>query len=1159
MESFPKLPIRFVFPTLTGTILLGLFLTFGQGALAQEATAPPVTPAVESPAEPAAQPTSESAAQPTVEPAAQPAAEPAAQPATEPTPETSETPAPATEPAAAPPATGTTAPELPEAVTTESGTDEFATPDVEAEPASEDAATADVATADASGAEEIGPPIPWWESGYATLLALFLVFAGSIYFASALSKAWRMPEHNMRLFILFLCFFGAVVATALGWHRLTLGIDLRGGVILVYDVSTKVVEPSEQEKQAGQTPAAGQPGTAEYSMDQLTKALGMRINPGGVREISITKLGKNQVKIIIPAAEDAEVARIERVISESGALEFRILASEQYDSDRAIIDRARNEHGSTVFDIVDGKQVRRAFWVPVAPTERDSFMSGQAISRVRGKELEVLVLVDRYNVLGKDIKNIRETVDERQQPALGFSFHPNGAKRFYALTNENKADPVQPNRLRQLGIIMNGELYSAPTLRSAISDSGIIEFSSRNTQAEKLALQKEIDHLMNVMNAGSLPADLSKEPVSRMLTGATLGEDTINKGKNAFIVGITLIFLFMLGYYRLAGVIACFAVIMNFFLIMAVMLALRAAFTLPGLAGLVLTLAMSVDANILIFERIREELAAGASLRIAIRNGFDRALSAIVDSNLTTIISGIILYAVGSEQIKGFAVTLVLGVTFSMFTATYCCRTIFEVLERHKWITTLRMMRLFTKTNINFMGVRNVFFVFSGIVIVISLVATGMRGKGILDIDFVGGVSVEAIFRSPQTIDEVRSKLGDRDKGNLPDLSVSNIRLDAVAAERMEKETGVKPGINTHYIINTSVKPEFYETPDNYLREVVGVLEKEFGDTLIYNTLNYEIKSTTETAPANGEKPADPDAPAQAITTVALLTIEPVTNRLGLESKLDELAKKAQLAAVTKDTFSLDLVADDTTPTRTDSGGGIRSKTWLLTMNTSGAEAEAFLNYAKEYYRSPYLPSSNTIGGAVARYAQIQAILALGGCLVCIVGYIWFRFQKVIYGIAAVLSLVHDVIVTLGCIALSYWFAPYLGFLGVEEFKIGLPVVAAFLTLIGYSLNDTIIVFDRIREVKGKLPDLNIDIINTSINQTLSRTLLTSISTAVVLGILYFFGGAGIHTFSFAMLVGIVFGTYSSVYIASALLLWLSEPRGTQAKDKKDKYSTAKK
>ncbi len=1154
MESFPKLPIRFVFPTLTGTVLLGLLLTFAQGAFAQEAAAPPATPAIESPAEP------------TPEPAAEPTAEPAAQPTAEPVPAAPETPAPATEPTAAPSATeaptGTTAPELPEAVTTESGTGEFDTAEIDAEPASEDTATADVATADASGVEEIGPPTPWWESGYATLLGLFLVFAGAIYFANALSKAWRMPDHNLRLFILFLCFFGAVVATVLGWHRLTLGIDLRGGVILVYDVSTKAVEPSEQEKQAGQTPAVGQSGTAEYSMDQLTKALGMRINPGGVREISITKLGKNQIKIIIPAAEDAEVARIERVISESGALEFRILASEQFDSDRAIIDRAKNEHGSTLFDIVDGKQVRRAFWVPAAPGERDSFAAGYAITRQRGKELEVLVLVDRYNVLGKDIKNIRETVDERQQPALGFSFYPNGAKRFYALTNENKADPVQPNRLRRLGIIMNDELYSAPTLETAISDSGIIRFNTRNTQAEKLALQKELDHLMNVMNAGSLPADLSKEPVSRMLTGATLGEDTINKGKNAFIVGITLIFLFMLGYYRLAGLIACFAVIMNFFLIMAVMLALRAAFTLPGLAGLVLTLAMSVDANILIFERIREELAAGASLRIAIRNGFDRALSAIVDSNLTTIISGIILYAVGSEQIKGFAVTLVLGVTFSMFTATYCCRTIFEVMERQKWITTLRMMRLFTKTNINFMGVRNVFFVFSGILIIISLVATGVRGKGILDIDFVGGVSVEAIFRSPQTIDEVRSKLGARDKGNLPDLSVSNIRLDSVAAERMEKETGVKPGINTHYIINTSVKPEFYETPDNYLREVVGVLEKEFGDTLIYNTLNYEIKSTSKTAPTAskaGEKPADPAAPAQAITTVALLTIEPVTNRLGLESKLDELAKNAQLAGVTKDTFNLTLIADDTTPTRTDSGGGIRSKTWLLTMNTSGAEAEAFLNYAKEHYRSPYLPSSNTIGGAVARYAQVQAILALGGCLVCIVGYIWFRFQKVIYGIAAVLSLVHDVIVTLGCIALSYWFAPYLGFLGVEEFKIGLPVIAAFLTLIGYSLNDTIIVFDRIREVKGKLPDLNMEIINTSINQTLSRTLLTSISTAVVLGILYFFGGAGIHTFSFAMLVGIVFGTYSSVYIASALLLWLSEPRETQAKDKKDKYSTAKK
>ncbi|MGL6226059.1 MAG: protein translocase subunit SecD [Thermoguttaceae bacterium] len=994
-------------------------------------------------------------------------------------------------------------------------------------------------------------PFNWKESGFTTLFVFFLVVVGSILVANSCSKKWRMPDHNMRIFILLVCFFGSVAATYLGWSRLTLGIDLRGGVILVYDVHGKMVDQTEVGAPANENTEQG------FDMEQLTKALGMRINPGGVREISITKLGTNQVKIIIPAAEDAEVARIQRVISESGALEFRILASRQFDMDKAIIDRAENEFGTIIYDTIEGKQIRRAFWVPVSDSERSSFeRDTEIITRTRGEYLEVLVLVDKYNVLGKDIKGVREEPDRNQQPGLGFTLHPSGARRFYALTNENKVDPVQPNRVRRLGIIMNGQLYSAPRLESAISDRGIITFGQRNTAAERQALMQEIEHLMNVMNAGSLPADLSREPVSRLLTGATLGEDTINKGMYSIVLGGILVLAFMVLYYRIAGLVACFAVIMNLFMIMGVMLALRAAFTLPGLAGLLLTLGMAVDANILIFERIREELSNGVSLRMSIRNGFDRAFSAIIDSNLTTLVSGFILYWFGNEQIKGFAVTLILGVTFSMFTAIYCCRTIFDVLERRGWIKTLNMTRIFSKPNFDFLGKKRFCAVLSIALIIISLGATAFRGKGLLDIDFVGGVSAEVVFKESQEIEEIRNKLGKI----LPDLSVSNVQLDMPAAKVQEEVIDVVSQKNTHFIVNTSIKPEYRANPDDNLKFVVQTLKDQFSDKLVYNSIRYEIDeeasraasgSTTLSNPASdltgsSESTESPVTnPILAEKTVARLLTEPAMKELDLRSKLDAYMQQMIQDGKAKEAFDFviepirTIASEPGMPKSHWDGVGDMVSRWNITLFAPQKDAEIFLNVAVDAAHEPFLPSSNTIGGAVAQQSQIQAILAIFASFICIIGYIWFRFQRLVFGLSAVIALIHDIIITLGCIAISAWLAPLLGFAGVYEFKVSLPVVAAFLAIIGYSLNDTIILFDRIREVRGKSPILTESLINTSINQTLSRTVLTSLSTLFVVAVLYFFGGQGIHAFAFTMLMGIVVGTYSSIYIASPILYWL--------------------
>ena len=216
---------------------------------------------------------------------------------------------------------------------------------------------------------------------------------------------------------------------------------------------------------------------------------------------------------------------------------------------------------------------------------------------------------------------------------------------------------------------------------------------------------------------------------------------------------------------------------------------------------------------------------------------------------------------------------------------------------------------------------------------------------------------------------------------------------------------------------------------------------------------------------------------------------------------------------------------------------------WQVTVELPPQTTNQLLSRIKKKLEStPYFPSFNDIGGKVAGSMRTSAIAALIISLVCIVGYIWIRFQRVMFGLAAVVALVHDVLVTLGVIALSAYVAPFLGFLLIDPFKIGLPVLAAFLTIIGYSLNDTIVVFDRIREVRGKSPQLTEKMVNASINQTLSRTLLTSFTTLLVVLILYAFGGQGIHAFSFALVIGVVVGTYSSIFVASPVLLWMSRP-----------------
>jgi SecD/SecF fusion protein len=963
----------------------------------------------------------------------------------------------------------------------------------------------------AAGQQE--EPLPFWQTAYFSWTVLLVLVFGCFFAGNYFAKVWHLPEHNVKIFVVSLAFLGSIAAVALGWNRLTLGIDLQGGVVLIYDAI-----PIQTSGDSG----SGTPNSLD--MDKLTRAITKRINPGGVREIAITKLGTRQIQVIIPHAEAAEVARIERVISESGSLTFRILASRLYPQDASIITRGEKEPGRDVRDAA-GKLLAR--WVPVAEAEKDRFIGNpDIVTRQRRSVWEVLILFnDGVDITGEYLTQIGEGTGEKGDLGVSFSFNAAGANKFKRLTSANRPDSAQSRLKRQLGIILNDSLYSAPSIDAVIGEHGIITFTRRHTDEERLKLKQEINDLIQILTAGALPADLSKEPVSRLLIGATLGADTIQKGKIALVTSAIAIIIFMLFYYHLAGIIACFCVITNTALLVAIMLALRAAFTLPGLAGLVLTVGMAVDANILIYERLREELAAGSSLKMAIRNGYGKAFSAIFDSNITTILIGIILYAVGTEQVKGFAVTLVLGIALNMFTAIYCARVIMDVFEAQRWVKTFRMMQLFRRPNINFLGARGICAVFSIVLVIIGLAAAAARGRGILDIDFVGGVSVEMVSAESQDIGQIRSKLYEKDKtiadpeNRLNDLAVQNVQLT------LRDDQNVKPRENTHFIITTSI-PQLADrtktvSPERYLDTVRNILKETFGNSLVYCKLDYTIGETA--------KAGDHDE------TAVKLNIFPTINHEALLSTLNAAIQKAVTAKELENDFAFSISREGFLE-----GSQQSYPDWTLTAQASKETLEKTLAPLKaETDGTPYFPTSTTVGGSVAKDTRVAGAAAVLASLICIVLYMWFRFHRLVYGLVAAIGLFHDVFIVFGLIALSAWLATPLSFLQVEEFKIGLPVVAAFLTIIGYSINDTIILFDRIRENIGKSPVLTGKMINNAINQTLSRTVLTSLTTFIVALILYFYGGQGIHTFAFTMSLGIAFGTYSTIGLCAPLLFWL--------------------
>jgi len=827
--------------------------------------------------------------------------------------------------------------------------------------------------------------------------------------------------------------------------------------------------------------------------------------------------------------------------------------------------------------------------------------------------------------------------DQMGMPAVGFDLDASGSQKFGLLTGNNIS--------RGMAIVLDDRVFTAPTIQSRITGNGQItgRFS-----------QKEVTYLLKVLNSGALQAKLTREPIAQQTIGPKLGLDNLHRGMNAGIVALIIVGIFMMIYYFFSGMVANVALLCNAIIILGVMSLYQAAFTMPGIAGIVLTFGMAVDANVLIYERIREELETGVDLRTAIRLGYEKVLSTIIDANVTNLIVCFVLGMTATTEVKGFALTLGIGIVATLFSALIVTRLIFELYCRVFEAESLPMLpsvfrglNRFLHPNISWVNLRVPVWIGSGIIVVAALLLTSVTWKEMLDTEFLGGTSVSFTFKNDETTDQpitlaradVEQRIKDyalqaHDTGSFVEQQehstaayeaafrealadgIDEISLQGVvdAVEPPEQNTLITELVTRMKAGGSINEPVVRETIGNVvaLHQDLTQAEQDLADLValssaaVYN-LNadqiegedfrssaYVIKSTVTNTKVLEQAIIDEFGSILDLKQPIHFTDWDIESANGapifpiLDGNLGEVISES---TVTNDVRGFlggaAIVLRDLTPTSSveeieerinrlrqtpefDKYFGRQVKVIGLT-RAEGQDSDGrdlwsdavivvgagdtdiyqrpdewdVLVRAKEWEiarRALTEPASldqvTTISAAIASQFRAKAIVAIFLSLVGILAYIWVRFGSLRYSLAAIIALVHDVCVTLGLLAATHYvFNTFIGqALYIEAFKIDLGVIAALLTIIGYSLNDTIVILDRIRENRGKLAVTSRDVVNRSINQTFSRTMLTSGTTLLAVLIMYSQGGTGIRPFTFAMLCGVLVGTYSSIGIAAPMV-----------------------
>lgn len=701
------------------------------------------------------------------------------------------------------------------------------------------------------------------------------------------------------------------------------------------------------------------------AVNQSLEIIRNRIDQFGVSEPVIVRQGKDEIIVQLPGVQDPK--RALSLIGQTAQLQFKIVDSSGINL-QTMINQAIS---SGEWKEGESREKLNLAVKRFLPADTQVYFEKE-VNQQTGKETKTpLLLHNQVLMTGEMVKNAQVRVGGSfNEPYVSLDLTGRGGKVFGQITEKNVN--------KRLAIVLDEVVRSAPVIREKIlGGSAQISGSFTYEEASDLAI---------ILRVGALPAPVSV--VQNLTVGASLGHDSISKGLSSGLLGTALIIIFMVVYYRLSGVIANFALLLNILFLFGGLAALQATLTLPGIAGIILSIGMAVDSNVLIFERMREEFAIGKSTRSGVESGYSNAFSTIVDSQVTTLITALALFLFGTGPIKGFAVTLSLGVTFNLFTTLFCTRLVYDTLYSKKMLKPINFLTMIKRPNFDYMKIRKMTFALSGILVLVGTVAFVqlLRGQGNLGVDFAGGSILQYQASQPYELENVRRIFSDN--------NISGVEL------------------------------------------------------------------------------------------------QPVTN----ENRLIVKIKKSE-----------EIVGEDT----------------VLVSNLL-AENMPEYNFALE--------SQSEIGSSVSEMLRNKAIQAVIISLFGVICYLALRFS-ISFGVAAAIATFHDVVVVLGICWLM-------------NIEITLLIVTALLTLAGYSLNDSVIVFDRIREnMRKENLGLNFsETINLSINDVMSRTIVTSMTTALVLIALFFLGGTVIHDFSFALLIGLLVGTYSSIFVASPLLyLWRKE------------------
>ncbi|MDC3397092.1 protein translocase subunit SecDF [Flavobacteriales bacterium] len=776
---------------------------------------------------------------------------------------------------------------------------------------------------------------------------------------------------------------------------------------------------------------------AQTAIDNTESIIRKRIDQLGVAQPNVQKLQNGRILVELPGIDDRERARKQlkstanlefwetyfndEVIGRLGAANEALaqvqspeLFGEDAPADSTLTQdqlRARNPLFS-VFQLELGRRSAVVGYTLASDTNRvNDLLSQPAAREALGSDLRLLweakpatnvaqlfAIKDpsgkgKAELSGKSIVDARVSYDEIGDVVVSMTMNSEGAVAWGQMTercaNENN---------RAVAVVLDNLVFSAPNVQTAITNGrSQISFGSGQSAEDKLA---EAEDLAGLLKAGSLPAPA--RIVDEVSVGPQLGEENINAGLSSFVIALLVVLAYMIFYYRGAGLVSNVALIANLFFLIGALASLGAALTLPGIAGIVLTIGMAVDANVLIYERIREEMRGGKGLMVALKEGYAKAYSAIIDANITTLLTAFVLYSFGSGAIRGFATTLIIGIFTSLFSAIVLTRLIFfSRLENKKGISfyTEATKDWFTNTAVNFIGNRRRFYVLSAIVVLAGIGSLTTKGLN-YGVEFSGGTTFDVSF------DEA---------------------VDAEAVRGALSAAFTEDGVPGNPLVQTKDSPEKLRIMTNFM-----------------------IDSEAE----------DVDEQINA----------------ALASGLGSLG----------------------------------------------------IGYSVDMYNKV----DSTISDDFRSGAQNATIFSL----IIIFLYIFLRFRKWQYGLGALIAMVHDVIVVLSVFSIFWGILPF-------TMEIDQAFIAAILTVIGYSINDTVVVFDRIREYMGLYGSKKgeEELMNSALNSTLSRTINTSLSTFVVLLTIFLFGGDNIKGFVFALMVGVVVGTYSSIFIATPSVLDFSK------------------